>query len=415
MQKEENLRCKRILILAAPDDSVSKVSSDFTASSWYSNKAYFCLRKDVRAVVSKKHSNGGGMLDIIYGETEGKLVEGEDSKQEKPPPQSLTEEKIYGMTSNDRYPSIALLLDTLCSGAISGNEVIFSWPLPKTETAVIVNMAESRGATVEFVDAEGNEIAGGTVSAMDWGSGRIRIRFEFSGDSNTQAGALRHYEAQEAENNKGSELEGQSNVESFATTTETGDGGEQRASTPINRIAKKPAKKSKPSKPITTIRFDKSAILSDDFLQEGDVVICDVHQYRPTGQFEALNVRVLQKSKIEPSVECVGIICDVVALRQLGFISVLDIDKEAGNVSIKETLFFHTKATSGGSKLQKGDEVRFNVSTMKPNNSPAGKSKRIAVNIERLPPGTLPEVCVSSLKADITSRHENNLCQGKYV
>ena len=45
------------------------------------------------------------------------------------------------------------------------------------------------------MDAEGNEIAGGTVSAMDWGSARICLRFEFSSDSNMQAGAfrLRHH------------------------------------------------------------------------------------------------------------------------------------------------------------------------------------------------------------------------------
>jgi len=88
------------------------------------------------------------MLDIIYGDMKGKLIEGKDSKQDKPPPQSLAEEKIYGMTSNNQYPSIALLLDTLCSGTISGNKVIFSWPLLKIETAVIINMAESCSVTV---------------------------------------------------------------------------------------------------------------------------------------------------------------------------------------------------------------------------------------------------------------------------
>jgi hypothetical protein len=109
------------------------------------------------------------------------------------------------------------------------------------------------------------------------------------------------------------------------------------------------------------------------------------------------------------SIECVGFVSEIVAARQFGLISWVEIDKETNLSVAKEKLFFHlndsSNASSGNSKLRKGDEVKFLISNTKPKVTSGTGTKKIAVNIERLTPGTLPKLNIASL--------DRNLCQGK--
>lgn len=399
VQQEGNPRCKRILVLSVPDDSTSKTHLDLTASSWYFARAYYCLRKDVRAILSKRHANGSGMLEICYGDSTSE-VEIAEENDPTPLPQSV--EKIYGMSSNERYPNVAILLEALRAGRIPGHEIIFPWILPKIEAAVIINRAENFGAKVDFVNDEGNVLADGSVSALEWpGSGRIRIQYELTGDEKTT-------DVNQLEVDQCAELDARNMPQMV-------DGAELSHD---QAAVKKPTKKGKESKPIVSIRFEKNALVSCDFLQEHDFVVCDVFQCRPTGKFEAFNVRFLKKGKIDNeaphSTDCFGFIFEVVTARQFGFISMVDIDKKSNTAVIKEKVFFHvndaSKATRGGAKLRKGDEVKFTISNTKSKGISGGK--KIAMNIDRLPQGTLPKLSISSCEADAIVQHDSKLCYG---
>jgi len=384
MQQDENLQCKRIIVLSVPNETASKAPLDSLSNSWYFSHAYHCLRKDVQALVSKRHSNGGGTLEICYGEKGDKVVE---EYAPRPQAQSPDAEKICGMTPYERYPSVASLLDSLSAGLLPSSEIFFPWILPQIETAVIVNMVETYGATADFVDAEGNTLAEGSVSALDWpGSGRIHIQVEIVKDDGR---------AMQAEI-----------IPELDTSTEL-------TGVNVDPSVKKLIKKAKPSKPISLVRFDKSAVaVSDGYtFQEGDLVVCDVYQCRPTGNFEAYNLRLLQKAKKEnktaESIECVGFVHEIMPARQFGFITWIETEQVTNTAVVKEKVFFHlndaSAASSGESTLQKGDEVRFLIGNTKPKATLG--TKRVAVNVERLTPGTLPKLSFAS--------HERNLCQGE--
>jgi hypothetical protein len=329
----------------------------------------------------------------LYGYDDGekgdKVVE---EYAPKPQAQSPDVKKICGMTPFERYPGVASLLDSLSAGLLPSSEITFPWILPQIETAVIVNMAETYGATDDFVDAEGNILAEGSVRALDWpGSGRIRIQMEIVKDdgSTMQAGII---------------------PEVDTSTKLTGVNVDPSI---VQPSIKKLIKKAKPSKPISLVIFDKRAAAVPDgyTFQEGDLVVCDLYQCRPTGNFEAYNLRLLQKAKKEnktaESIECVGFVHEIMPARQFGFITWIETEQVTNTAVVKEKVFFHlndaSAASSGESTLQKGNEVKFLIGNTKPKAPPG--TKKVAVNIERLTPGTLPKLNFVS--------HERNPCQGE--
>lgn len=169
---------------------------------------------------------------------------------------------------------------------------------------------------------------------------------------------------------------------------------------------KKISKKKGPHpKVVKLVRYDKPS-LAKEFHDEqpprvGDQVTCDVVQYRRTGAVLLRDVRIVERKDpdaaggalVESSETGIGIVSEVVAARQFGFISILD-----EGAARREVLFFHFKDVGnvkGKGLIKKGDEARFSIATQK-------GGKRTAVNIELVPRGTL----------DISSKAAKNACEG---
>jgi cold shock CspA family protein len=475
-QPQESLRAGRILVLAPPakaNDSISIPGMRYSATStnyWHSPKAHFCLRKDVYAKITKRHGNGGGMVEILYddnnnnnnngssngntssnkggtdvnvnapeksskskeAEAEGSSGEGKGSQSQLQEQLRTVKDNIYSRTPAERYRDFTNLLDSFCSstsedGASSLSllsykypldEIVFPDQLPRTETAMLVHLAENHRdggvLTVDFLpttsSASGDTKEDDTDTAADWGNGRIRICHAVPRGSS--GGKLSEDGANES------------------------DSG-HATGTPVV-VAKKSqsrSKHSKPPKPIASIRFDAGALADAKQYRgptEGDIILLDAYQSRPTGNFEAMNIRLVERAVVlersSASVlndilasgeEEVGFVTEVVAARQFGFISVLDCSNVSGNgdtsisgdmiVPVKDKMFFHFKdlVGSGGNnsgsanKIRKGDEVKFKVVTSVVANSKLGAGeKKTAVNVVRLRNGTLPKIPTSTTRSD---------------
>ena len=164
----------------------------------------------------------------------------------------------------------------------------------------------------------------------------------------------------------------------------------------------KASKKKAKDKVTKSIHFDKGC-LSPELKKDappavGDKVRFDIVQSRKTGVISIANMVMVERHTPEiadSTDEGVGIVTEIVAKRKFGFISVED-----ENASKRELLFFHLASVvpaEGGKKdappVRKGDEVKFNIGTEK-------NGKRVALNVQVLPKGTMPG------KAD------KNACQG---
>lgn len=153
---------------------------------------------------------------------------------------------------------------------------------------------------------------------------------------------------------------------------------------------KEKPKKEKKAVDSRQIHFDKSSLnveLKEDVpLGRGDIVKLDVSQSRRTGRFVAMNLTVIERNESSDIEEVSnegsgqGIVREVVPKRNFGFISVLD-----DTATKRESLFFHLSddKDSKRSIYRKGDEVKFDIALEK-------SGKRVALNIELLPKGTMP-------------------------
>ena len=168
-------------------------------------------------------------------------------------------------------------------------------------------------------------------------------------------------------------------------------------------------------KPVKLVQYDKHCLVKDLRPDRppsiGDVVSCDIVQSRRSGVVSLVNVTVTERIKCKAesfstSGSAIGIVTEVVAARQFGFISVVDDDSTK-----REVLFFHTKSVRRSSgngvstapsrsplrapSIRKGDEVEFDITV--------GESgKKCATNVRIRSKGTL----------NITMNTDKNACHG---
>mmetsp|Transcript_15204 Transcript_15204/g.35226 ORF Transcript_15204/g.35226 Transcript_15204/m.35226 type:complete len:1259 (-) Transcript_15204:365-4141(-) len=139
---------------------------------------------------------------------------------------------------------------------------------------------------------------------------------------------------------------------------------------------------------VNIVRFDKSsfeeALKHDIPPSPGDVIACDVIQSRRSGNISVRNLKILARiyedeTQMEPTPTesmRLGVVKDIVARRDFGFISVFD-----ENNSKNELLFFHVLKDNN---LKKGSEVKFDIAVE--------GSKRIAIKVESVRKGTIPSM-----------------------
>jgi len=137
------------------------------------------------------------------------------------------------------------------------------------------------------------------------------------------------------------------------------------------------------------VPYDKSGL--DETLKEdlppsqGDTIKCDVFQSRRSGNVLMKNMKIVERKVVDATGStviknsCLGVVKDVVAKRNFGFISVFD-----DNSTKSELLFFHLPKESKKLEFVKGAEVKFNIAIK--------SSKRIAINVESVPKGTIPSI-----------------------
>ena len=145
--------------------------------------------------------------------------------------------------------------------------------------------------------------------------------------------------------------------------------------------------------PVKMLRYDKGG-LSNDLKKDvppsvGDKVVMDIKQSRRTGMVTITNMKMVERKVTEATEattdgttaqgtdESHGVVTEVVVPRKFGFISVLD-----DSAIKRESLFFQFSAVEGGTKVRKGDEVKFQISEK--------NGKRTALRVSILPRGTIP-------------------------
>jgi cold shock CspA family protein len=175
----------------------------------------------------------------------------------------------------------------------------------------------------------------------------------------------------------------------------------------LSTTKKKGKKLLEVERPIKLIRFDKHSLVEDLRRDAppsvGDLVACDIIQSRRTGVVYLANVNITERSQVQPahvvpSDSAIGIVTEVVAARQFGFISVHN-----ENSTKREVLYFHTKSVltepplglsaegSSASRsksptrppsINKGDEVEFDITV-------GENGKKSAINVRIAPKGSL--------------------------
>ena len=204
-----------------------------------------------------------------------------------------------------------------------------------------------------------------------------------------------------------------------------------------------PQKKGKkPNTTVRSLRFKNNSFPSEDIastlpLQVGDVVTCDIYQFRRSGAYVPEKMKVLNRKEGAPTAavmlasdkDCahtptkkikglVGFVGEVFINRQFGFIVPVEEDGEKRG----KDLFFHLSEVKIGSDdgnnagvaqdnnsnkssgrsdamssvIRKGDEVKFDIGKSGKNGKPT------AANISILPRGTLKFAPIKHSKADLS-------------
>ncbi|VEU37424.1 unnamed protein product [Pseudo-nitzschia multistriata] len=261
----------------------------------------------------------------------------------------LSEEQggaLKPMSMEERHPLVAKMIDSFLEESSLPNgkkSIVFRDTLGMNDDDVVTEMAKLKGAGV----LECSHIP---VPGLAPHPGRICIRrVERSEENNS--------ESEDAEN------------QNSKSPKESAKGKKKGKQSPIERSLK-------------NLRFEKSS-LDEAFREDvppspGDIVECDVVQYRRTGKIAVRNLKIVERATTEaPSATVssgVGVVKDVVPRRNFGFISLLD-----ENNTKNEILFFHL---SKDNQLVKGSEVRFDIAME--------GTKRTAINVESVPKGTIP-------------------------
>jgi len=271
------------------------------------------------------------------------------------------EEEFKAMTMDERHPIVAkMIADFLEESSLPDGRkaIVFRDTLGMNDGDVIFAMARAKGNGL----LECSHIP---VPGIGSHPGRICIR---------------RIEKKEDEDGKD---EGENNED------EDGKGeGENTEGTTKNvpNSTRKGKKKGRDTiRVFKSLRFEKSSLdeaLKDDIPPSpGDTITCDIVQSRRNGKISIRNLKIVERKPIEvtdvpESIETtrLGVVMNVAAKRNFGFISVLD-----ENNSKSEQLFFHLPKNK---RIVKGSEVKFDIAME--------GAKRIAINVESVPKGTIP-------------------------
>ena len=321
------------------------------------------------------------------------------------------EKGVTRMSTEERHPNIAKLLDSIEADPCDVAEIVFSQLLSTHDNKVFNDMISSR-------------------------KGRLELDYIPTAGDETNPGRLRITKVQ-----RGQDLE-----EVTEDVDERIEDSAEAAASDGAQVEKEKKKKAKVSKPkvisIKTLRYDKNSLPQDEMHDPPglkDIVVCDVVQSRRTGTVSAVNVKIVERKAIERGQRLVGseggdsigpesgsgIVIELLESRGFGFISVLD-----EHAAKREMIFFHlrdvlpstsdeddaenaqadqevtasepedsstkAKKKGGTATIRKGDEVKFGIEFSKKT------SKRTAKNVQVLPPGTL----------NISTKADKNACKG---
>ena len=330
------------------------------------------------------------------------------------------EATVKGMTMEQRHPMLVRMLNSILVGPVDGGTV-YPHMMSEKENQIVRDMVDAReGLQWEFL-----------------GSGRLKITRVNSDAKKEESTAT---ETANVVSEKIPEVG--LGVETSAAETPTRKGRDRRRGGGAGGAAK--------VKQIRTVRFDRHSLPPDELHDSpglGDVVTCDIVQSRRTGAVSVVNLKVVERKKIQrgrafsvasdqhvgaamqvdedmPS-EGIGLVAELVVPRQFGFISLMD-----EGATKRDQLFFHMSSivqdasaeaaesgehkgedgalaesttpnrgkkgrNNGGVLIRKGDEVTFNIGTGK-------NGKRLALNVRVLPHGTL----------NIPTKTSKDACQG---
>jgi len=300
------------------------------------------------------------------------------------------------MSPDDRHPLVSKLIKSLLSigDSHSRKSVVYPDILATRDDEVVTSLAEFYGKgklTITHIPVPGENDFAGRICIMRLDQNELHsdevnaFKFDRCSDENV--------------------LE-----------TEEKDGND----TDISSEKKKEKKRLIWEKPIKRIRYDKHCLIEG--LRRtmppnvGDLVQCDIVQSRRTGDVSLVNVDILERSKVRSELSSAsnsyfGIVTEVVAARQFGFISLCD-----ETATKRDVLFFQTKsilstpaltlspdeAAAGLSlspirapSIRKGDEVEFEIVV-------GENGKKSAINIRIAPKGTL----------NIPSKASKDACHG---
>lgn len=311
------------------------------------------------------------------------VVTKEDPKQ--PYAGQIDLEKEWApMTSEERHPLVSRLIKSfLASDETNGpKSIVFPDILAAKDDEVVANLVEFYGKgslKITHIPVSGERDKAGRICIM-----KINDGMEIPAGYNEE----------------------ESRVDCFKTDLEETEGKSEDGAR-VSPTKKKGKKLIEMERPIKVIRFDKHCLVEDLRRNTppsiGDVVTCDIIQSRRTGAVYLANVNITERSKVQsgyvaPSDSAIGIVTEVVAARQFGFISVHD-----ENSTKRELLFFHTKSvvtapprrlSAKGSSaarsnsptcppsIKKGDEVQFDITV-------GENGKKSAVNVRIVPKGSL--------------------------
>eukprot|EP00586_Coscinodiscus_wailesii_P004868 CAMPEP_0172483654 /NCGR_PEP_ID=MMETSP1066-20121228/10705_1 /TAXON_ID=671091 /ORGANISM="Coscinodiscus wailesii, Strain CCMP2513" /LENGTH=1257 /DNA_ID=CAMNT_0013247641 /DNA_START=395 /DNA_END=4168 /DNA_ORIENTATION=- len=379
----------------------------------------------VKATVSQEHNDGSGFVQL--------------------------DEPVRGMSLSERHPLIESFLNTFLQS--TDEEIVFPKLMAPADCQVYINMAIMKNLETSFVkEVDGKNLIIDTLPEMAvQNGGRLRISkpglscvlelypltpvrpSSQDGDNNAimipSPGMTDEIPLNDIQIGPPSKIDEMNSImdglslggdTSVASSRRSGMSSFDGTSMSSRRSRKSKRKK---VKPVRVIRYEKIDVVVDGgpHLALGDVVTCDVVQFRRTGAYSAINVKCVERKlvtrgvsldgenakesadKVAPVISGSGTgrVMELVPGRNFGFISFQETPS-----STRELLFFHTSSVTGSvledeqakmiSKLggrsrkrgklkaavssdtfkevHKGDEVRFDVGEN-------DKGKRVALNI----------------------------------
>ena len=405
--EKENLIAHRICVLPKGTLTVQKT-----------------LAIGVKATVSQEHNDGSGFVQL--------------------------DEPVRGMSLPERHPLIESFLNTFMQS--TDEDIVFPKLMAPADCQMYINMAIMKNLETSFVkEVDGNNMIIDTLPEMAvQNGGRLRISkpglssvlelypltpvrpSSQDGDNAIipSPGMTEEIPLNDIHIGPPSKIDEMNSImdglslggdTSVASSRRSGMSSFDGTSMSSRRSRKSKRKK---VKPVRVIRYEKLDVVVDGgpYLALGDIVTCDVVQFRRTGAYSAINVKCVERKLVTRGVSLdgenagkeaaenvapvisgsgTGRVMEIVPGRNFGFISFQETPS-----SQRELLFFHTSSVTGSvleeeqtkiinklggrsrkrgklkaavssdsfKEVHKGDEVRFDVGEN-------DKGKRVALNI----------------------------------